>query len=87
VAGASLLLAAGLQIVTGPVASSAAPSEIAVIPGNPGMTNAGVTVNRGILRHIQAQPVPGSDTPAYQLSNHAIGPGDDSAPNVVAGWP
>jgi hypothetical protein len=85
VAGASLLLAAGLQIVTSPAASAAAPAEIEVIAGNPGMTNAGVTLNRGILRHIQAQPVAGSDTPAYQLSNHAIGPGDDSAPNADGG--
>lgn len=85
VAGASLLLAAGLQVMAIPAASAAAPAEIAVIPGTPGMTNAGVTLNRGILRHIQAQTVAGSDTPSYQLFNHAIGPGDDSAPDADGG--
>lgn len=52
------------------------------------MANAGLTISQGLVRHVEAQPVPGG-TPAYLLFNHLIVPDGGqfagSSPHVAGG--
>lgn len=48
-------------------------SDTAVLPLTGPMTNGGLTISEGLVRHVEVQPVPGG-TPTYRLFNHLLVP-------------
>lgn len=56
-------------------------TQASVLPLTGPMTNAGLTISQGLLRHVEAEPVPGG-TPRYLLFNHQLVP-DNGSPGIM----
>jgi hypothetical protein len=56
-----------------------------VLPLAGSLTNGGLSISQGLLRHVEAQRLPGDPATRYQLFNHTLAVGTDGLQNRLAG--
>jgi hypothetical protein len=57
----------------------------AVLPLTGPLTNAGLTISQGLLRHVEAQQLPGDPATRYLLFNHRLAAGTDGIDPILNG--